>query len=83
MMASDKCFTVLEQTLSDDLDKFRNYFYNWRLELNTAKTVCSAFHLTNRLADYELSITIMGERIPFDKTPKYLGVTLDRTLSYH
>ena len=25
----------------------------------------------------------MGERIPFDETPKYLGVTLDRTLSYN
>ena len=25
----------------------------------------------------------MGERIPFDKTPKYLGVTLDFILSYH
>ena len=24
----------------------------------------------------------MGERIPFDETPKYLGFTLDRTLSY-
>ena len=51
--------------------------------MNTTKTVCSAFHLTNRLADYELSIATMGERIPFDKTPKCLGVILDRTLSYH
>ena len=82
MMASDKCFTVVEKTLSDDLGKFRNYSYNWRLKLNTTKTVCSAFHLTNRQADYELSITTMGEWIPFDKTPKYLSVTLDRTLSY-
>ena len=52
-MASDNCFTVFELTLSDNLDKLRNYFYNWRLNLNTTKTVCSAFHLTNRLADYE------------------------------
>ena len=83
IMVSDKCFTVVEQTLSDDLDKLRNYFYYWRLKLNTTKTVCSSFHLTNRFADYELSITIMGERIPFDKTQKDLGVTLDCTLSYH
>ena len=44
MMARDKYFTVAEQTLSDDLDKFRNYFYKWRLKLNTTKTICSAFH---------------------------------------
>ena len=83
MMASDKCFKVVAQTLSDNLDKFTNYFYNWRLKLNTTKTFCSAFHLTNQLADYELSNTTMGERIPCDKTPKYHGDTFDRTLSYH
>ena len=82
-MARGKCFTVFELTLSDNLDKSRNYFYNWRLKLNTTKTFCSAFHLTNRLADYEWNITTMVHSIPFDKTLKYLGVTLDRTLSYH
>ena len=83
MMASDNCFAVVEQTLSDDLGKLRNYFYNWRLKLNTPKTVCSALHLTNRIVDYELSITTMVEWIPFDKTLKHLGVTHERTLCYH
>ena len=71
-MASDKCFIVVEKTLSDDLDKLRNNFYKWRLKLNTNKTVYIAFHLTNYLADYELSITTMGDKIPFNKIPKYL-----------
>ena len=56
LMASDTCFLVVEQTFSDDLDKLRNCFYSWRLKFNTTKTVCSAFHLTNRLANYELSM---------------------------
>ena len=82
-MASDKCFTVVEQSLSDNLDKLRNYFYNCWLKLNTTKTVCRAFHLTSALADYELSITTIDERIPLDRTPKYLVVTFNHTLSYH
>ena len=69
-MASDMCFTVVELTLSGDLDKFRNYFYNWCLELNTNKTVFSAFHLTVCLAGYGLNITTMGERVPFKKNTK-------------
>lgn len=69
---SDKWFTIAEQTQSDDLDKLRNYFYNWRLKLNTTKTVCTAFHQTNRLADYELSITTMGEKNPLDKNQSIL-----------
>ena len=40
------------------------------------------FHLANRRVDYKLNIEISGERLPFERTPKYLGVTLDRTLSY-
>ena len=82
-MTSGKYFKAFEQTLLDNLDKLRNYFYNCRLKLNSMKTVCSSFHLTNRFADYELSITTMGERIPFDKTPLYLCVILNHTLFYH
>ena len=83
MMASGECFTVVELALSDDLDKLRSNFHNWWLKLNTTKAVCRAFHLTNRLTDYELNITTKGERIPFDKIPKYLGVILDCIPSYH
>ena len=75
-MASDMCFTVVELTLSGDLDKFRNYFYNWRLELNTNKTVFSAFHLTVCLAGYGLNITTMGERVPFKKKHQNISVSL-------
>ena len=40
------------------------------------------FHLANRSADYKLKIQISGEKLPFERIPKYLGVILDRTLSY-
>ena len=80
MIVSDKWFTVVEQTLSENLDKLREYFYNWLLKLNSTKIVCSTFHYNNRLADYELSITTMGDRILFDQTKKYLGFTFDHTL---
>ena len=36
-------------TLSTDLTKLANYFYNWRLKLNPFKTVSSCFHMANRL----------------------------------
>ena len=52
MMASDKSFTVVKQTLSDNLDKLRNhFFYNWWLKSNITNTVYSALHLSNILAD--------------------------------
>ena len=40
------------------------------------------FHLANRKDDYELNVSTCDEKLRFESTPKYLGVTLDRTLSY-
>ena len=73
---------IIESTLSADLISLQRYFHNWRLKLSTSKTVSSYFHLANRLASTELNIQIHDVKIPFEKHPKYLGVTLDRTLSY-
>ena len=40
------------------------------------------FHLHNTSATYELSVYVDGLRLRHECHPTYLGVTLDRTLSY-
>ena len=82
LMTCHKDFSEIERVLSQDIDILRDYLTNWRLKLNMTKTVSSVFHLANRKAHYELNILSYGERLKYDHTPKYLGVTLDRTLSY-
>ena len=82
LLRCDNKFKFIETVLSTDSYILRDYFRRWRLKLNTNKTVRSTFHLSNRLADYELTVNTNGIKIPFEKTPKYLGVTLDRTLSF-
>ena len=47
------------------------------------KTVSSVFHLANRKADYELNMTTHGEKLRFERNPVYLGLSLDRTLSFN
>ena len=42
----------------------------------------SVFHLTNREAKCELSVELNGKPLPFSDTPKCLGITLDRSLTY-
>ena len=81
-MTSQKGFPEIERVLSQDMDIIRTYFTNWRLKLNTTKTVSSVFHLANCKADYELNISTCSEKLQFERTPKYLGITLDHTLSY-
>ena len=60
----------------------KSSFDRWYLRMNTTKTVASVFHLNNHEANITLKVKAGDKVLPPDQTPKYLGVTLDRTLSY-
>ncbi|XP_055714418.1 uncharacterized protein LOC129808670 [Phlebotomus papatasi] len=70
------------ETLTDDLSYLDEYFRKWRLKPNPTKTEVSIFHLNNRLAKCEIEVVFRGTLLQNNPTPKYLGVTLDRTLTY-
>jgi len=57
------------------------YLLTWKLKLSTTKTVPALFHL-NKEAKRELKVNFNNETLPFYSEPKYLGVTLDRSLTY-
>ena len=81
LATASRNFDVLETTLSKDLEELSHYFRNWQLKLNTSKTVTSVFHLDNRpAARTPLNIKCNGQDTSTENQPKYLGVTLDRTL---
>jgi len=44
--------------------------------------VSSVFHLRNIWANRQLHVSMSGDLLKHDPNPVYLGVTLDRTLSY-
>ena len=58
------------------------YLQTWRLKLSHAQTVTAAFHLRNREAKRELKVKNNGKILPFCPAPIYLGVKLDRALTY-
>ena len=78
----DKAFSVVENALEKDLSLLSRYFHKWHLKLSLPKTVCSVFHLANRCANTTLNITLDGTNVRHDPNPKYLGVTLDRSLAF-
>ena len=73
---------TLEKTLSQDIATLQTYLQKWRLKLSETKAESSVFHLTNREAKRELLEELIGKLLPFSNTPKYLGVTLDTSLTY-
>ena len=78
----------LEGTLSQDMSTLLAYLQTWRLKLSHTKTVTTAFHLNhlkslNKIeAKRELKIYNNGRLLPFCPTPTYLGVKLDRSLTF-
>ena len=72
----------LEGTLSQDMSTLSAYLQTWRLKLSHTKTVTAAFHINNREAKREIKVYNNGRRLPFCPTPTYLGVKLDRLLTF-
>lgn len=68
--------------ITRDLQTLNEYYARWRLCPNPTKTEVAAFHLSNSLANREANVTFCGTKLRHNPTPKYLGVTLDRSLTY-
>ena len=58
------------------------YYSGNHLKPNPAKTQICCFHLRNRDAKRKLNVTWNGLELDHYPNPIYLGVTLDRTLSF-
>lgn len=58
------------------------YYRKWRLCLNDEKTEVSIFHLDNHSASRELDVYLNGGRLNHNRTPTYLGLPLDRSLTF-
>ena len=75
-------FTEVEDTIEEALSKLTQYYRNNSLRVNLDKTQVTAFHLRNREIKRSLNIARNGVGLENTAYPKYLGVTLDRTLNY-
>ena len=50
--------------------------------MNTSKSISAYFHLNNREANETLKIQTANGTLPADENPKYMGLTLDHSLTY-
>ena len=80
-MHADGDWQAVEGALTKDMATVGEYLQTWKPKLSTAKTVSAALHL-NKQAKQELKVKHNNETLHFCSERKYLGVTLDRSLTY-
>jgi len=67
--------------LQNQLNETLAWCNKWRLNINALqKTVAVMFNGPNNFASHHLNLN--GHQIPWSPTSNYLGVTLDRNLSF-
>ena len=75
-------FEAAETILESDLRIMDQYYSDWRLKPNPNKTEVAAFHLNNKAANKELAVYFKDVKLAHNTLPKYLGVSLDRSLTF-
>ena len=78
----DKKWKMIEEGLTADMSILSTYLNDWHLKLNVGKSLSSVFHLNNHEAQRKLNVTANGSALQFEASPTYLGVKLDRALTY-
>lgn len=82
LAVQSQSFEAAEVILEEDLVIMDRYYTDWRLKPNPGKTAVAAFHLNNKEAKKELIVKFKGVQLFHNPAPKYLGVQLDRSLTF-
>ena len=82
LLYSGRSWTTVENTLSTDMDVFAKYLRTWSLKLSSAKTTATPFTLNTKEAHRQLTVKLDGSTLPCNPTPTYLGVKMDRQLTF-
>ena len=82
LLAAHQTWEKVEETMNRDKQSLSEYLSHWRLKLSTTKTTTTAFHLNNKDIHRHIDVVVNGAPLPNNNNPVYLGVTLDRSLTY-
>ena len=79
--SSNTNINVAKSEVQNALNKIETWVKKWNMAINVEKCETCLFTTAPREARSTVSLQIGTNQVPFNKTPKFLGITLDRTLT--
>lgn len=73
--------SVLHRNIQDHIHELEYFFSRWRIKLNASKSVF-VLYTSKRKIPFD-SVRLQGHNIPISKNAKYLGVQLDKNLTWN
>ena len=67
--------------MQDALDNTSKWADDWCVTINSLKTVATCFSLSNK--SEKIQMKIKNRKVPLDDTPTYLGIKLDKRLTWY
>ena len=80
--ASDPNITNAEEMVQNGLNEIVNWTNKWKMVINVGKCETTIFTKHKKELTYKPNLSMNGEQIPYNKTPKFLGITFDRELTF-
>ena len=82
LFADDIAIWARHVKVQEAVDRIASWSEGMKLRLNSAKCECSFFSTASHEATHQPKILILGTPLNVTKSPVFLGITLDRTLSF-
>ena len=80
LWSSEKSTGTAKTRMQDALDNTSKWAQDWCVKINAMKTTGTLFSLTNKSEQFNLSVNNI--QIPQEQNPTYLGVILDKRLTW-
>ena len=81
MWTSAKSTDSAKVRMQDALDNTSKWADDWCVTINSLKTVATCFSLSNK--SEKIQMKIKNRKVPLDDTPTYLGIKLDKRLTWY
>ena len=78
---TSKFSLINKRRINQDLASLSKYCEQWKLTVNTTKTVYCIFSTSSKISKSTPSITFNGQQLKKEDNPTYLGITFDRRLT--